>query len=230
MPAPFPYLPAPDADLAAWAANFSTLITATPTAYGLVAGQATTFGTAKSDFVTKLATASNPPTRTKSTVAAKNTSRAALLVLIRSYMKIVQGFPTITPTQLSDLGLTVRKTTPTPIGPPATAPILSMLATSGGGIDFRFSDEATPDSKARPFGTAGLELWCKIGPGAPIDISECAFRGLYTINTNGPGSRAARVDFSGGDVGKTAYFLGRWINIRGEPGPVSALSSMTIAA
>jgi hypothetical protein len=230
MAAPFPYLPTKDADLDQWAINFSTLITATPTAYGLVAGQATTFATAKSDFTTKLATASNPSTRTKSTVAAKNTSRAALLVLIRAYMKIVQGFPTITPTQLSDLGLTVRKTTPTPIGPPATSPRLTLQSTQGLGIDFRFSDETTPDSRARPFGTAGMELWVKIGPGAPVAIADCVYKGLYTVNTNGPGSLAARVTFDGADVGKTAYFFGRWINIRGEPGPSSPLASMTIAA
>jgi hypothetical protein len=230
MSAPFPYLPSKDADLSAWATNFSTLITATPTAYGLTAGQATTFSTAKSDFATKLETASNPSTRTKSTVAAKNTSRAALLVLIRSYMRIVQGFPSITPTQLSDLGLTVRKTTPTPIGAPVTSPRLTLLATSGQGIDFRFSDETTPDSRSRPFGTAGMELWGSVGTAAPAGPEATSFRGLYTKNTNGPGSRAARISFDSADVGKTAYLYARWIAPNGQVGPFSPLASMTVAA
>lgn len=230
MPAPVTYLPRTDALLNTWAANFSTLISATPTAYGLVAGQATTFATAKTDFATKLATASNPSTRTKSTVAAKDTSRAALLVLIRSYMAICQSYPAITDTQLSDLGLTVRKTTPTPIPAPVTKPIVSPTGSSSASVSIRMSDETTPDSRARPFGARAMEVWASVGIAPPAGPEETSFRGLATKNTVGPGSRAFVVAFSGGDVGKTAYIYGRWVNGAGQPGPWSSVATATIAA
>ena len=41
MPQLPPYIPARNANLIAWAANFSTLITASPGTYGLLAGDAT---------------------------------------------------------------------------------------------------------------------------------------------------------------------------------------------
>jgi hypothetical protein len=230
MPAPVQYLPRSDALLATWAINFSTLITATPTAYGLTSGQATTFGTAKTDYVNRLATASNPSTRTLSTVAAKNTSRAALLVLIRSYAGVVQAFPTITPTQLGDLGLTIRKTTPTPIPAPVTKPIVSPVGSSSNAVSIRMSDETTPDSRARPFGAKAMEVWASVGITPPAGPEATSFRGLATKNTVGPGSRAFVVQYDSGDVGKTAYMYGRWVNATGQPGPWSSLATATIAA
>jgi hypothetical protein len=230
MPAPVAYLPRTDALLNTWAQNFSTLVSATPTAYGLTAGQATTFASAKSDFATKLAASSNPSTRTLSTVAAKNTSRASLLVLIRSYMALVQAFPAITPTQLSDLGLTVRKTTPTPIPAPVTKPIVSPTGSSSASVSIRMSDETTPDSKARPFGAKAMEVWASVGIAPPAGPDATTFRGLATKNTVGPGSRAFVVAFDNADVGKTAYLYGRWVNAAGQPGPWSSIATATIAA
>src|SRR5947207_2572088 len=49
------FLPDQDQDLEAWAANFDTRITATPTAFGLVAGDATAFHALAADFTAKLA-------------------------------------------------------------------------------------------------------------------------------------------------------------------------------
>jgi len=225
-----PYIPPTDTALDLWAQNFDTKITATPTAYGLTSGQATAFHTLRADYTSKLLIANTPATRTKSTVAAKNTAKQAMVFDARSLAALVQAFPTITPTQLEDLGLTVRKVTPTPIGPPTTKPIITPLSSTGANVMFRFSDETTPDSRSRPFGTIGMEMFVKVGTTPPAGISDCDFLGIYTKNTSGPGSRECVAPFSGGDVGKTAYFLARWFNKRGEPGPVSGLAQHTIAA
>lgn len=227
---PSTYIPSQDEALDTWATNFDTLITATPTAYGLTAGQATTFNGLRTSYSSALATALNPSTRTKPSVAAKNTAKIAMVFSARSLAALVQAHPGITAEQLEDLGLTVRKTTPTPIGPPTTSPIITPLNSSGANVNFRFSDETTPDSRSRPFGTAGLELWVKVGTTPPASIADCEFKGLYTKNTSGPGSRVCRASFDGADVGKTAYFYAVWYNRSGQIGPSSALSQMTIAA
>lgn len=52
--------PDKDQDLDAWSQNFDTKITATPTAYGLVAADATAFHALATDYATRLTTATNP--------------------------------------------------------------------------------------------------------------------------------------------------------------------------
>jgi hypothetical protein len=36
--------------------------------------------------------------------------------------------------------------------------------------------------------------------------------------------------FAGSDTGKTAYYLSRWVNTRGEKGPWGSMVAATIAA
>lgn len=225
-----PYIPNQDEALDSWATNFDTLITATPTAYGLTSGLATAFNSLRTAYTSALATAVSPPTRTKSNVAAKNTAKSALIFNARSLAALVQAHPGITAEQLEDLGLTVRKTTPTPIEAPTTSPIITPLNSNAQKINFRFADEETPSSRAKPFGVAGMELWAKVGTTPPASIADCEFRGLYTKNTEGPGSRQVSVAFDGADVGKTAYMYAVWYNRRGQVGPSSPLAQMTIAA
>lgn len=224
------FLPAKDADLLAWSTNFSTLATANYASYGLTTGQASTYAGLHTAFASALALAVAASTRTKTTVAAKNSARTSLVNNARLLAGIVRAYPAITAGQLNSLQLTVRDRNPTPIGPPSTSPIITPLNSSAASINFRFSDETTPDSRSRPFGAVGLQVFCKVGETPPAGIADCVFRGMYTKNTNGPGSRAALIDFDDADVGKTAYFIGQWINRRGEAGPQSALAQMTIAA
>jgi hypothetical protein len=230
MPVQNGYLPAKDADLAQWAINFSTLITANFVTYGLTTGQQSTFATLRTSFVSALATATNVSTRTKSTVAAKNAARALMLANARTLASIIQGNPAVTNQMRQDLQLTVRDRSPSPVGPPTSAPIVTPLNTSALKVRFRFADELTPSSRSKPAGVVGLQLYAKVGTTPPVTLADCSFRGAYTVNSTGPGSAAAEVAFSSADVGKTAYLIGVWQNRRGDIGPQSAVSSMTIAA
>ena len=107
------FLPNTDAALLAWSLNFSTLITATPTAYGLVAGQATAYAALHTAYGTALA-ACDPAIRTRGAVQTKNTARTNLKNSARSLAKIVEGTPTVTNAQKVTLGLNVRSL-PSPI-------------------------------------------------------------------------------------------------------------------
>src|SRR5436190_21193798 len=135
---PTSFLPNKDSLLLAWSLNFSTRITATPTAYGLVAGDATAYATLHTAFGTALA-AVDPGERSKSLVAAKNTARAALKNSARLLAKRVEGTATVTDAQKLDLGLNVRAT-PTPIPPPAYAPGIAILATIANTVKLRLFD------------------------------------------------------------------------------------------
>ena len=69
----------------------------------------------------------------------------------------------------------------------------------------------------------GAELWVKIGDPAPVDPSELKFLG---VDSRTPYT----ADFVGADGGKTAHYMLRWVNTKGEQGPWSETASATIGA
>jgi hypothetical protein len=77
------YIPSTDTGIAAWADNFSTLITATPAAYGLMASDAVTIATSFNLFNAALTLVLNPLTKTKATVADKNAKKSAMISTLR---------------------------------------------------------------------------------------------------------------------------------------------------
>ena len=85
------YLPAREAELGQWVTNFSTLISASPGTYGLVAGDASTIATYSSAFTSALAVVNNPATKTRATVAAKDGAKAAMLDIVRAYAMQVRN-------------------------------------------------------------------------------------------------------------------------------------------
>jgi hypothetical protein len=218
------WVPSADVDLDLFCQNFSTKITATPASYGLIAGDATSFATLKTDFTTKLAAATNPSTRTKVTVASKDTSRAALNAALRSLAKRVQAYTSITSALLTDLGLTVRDTVSSPIAAPSTKPILSLAILASLAHNLRFADETTPTSRARPFGVVGLQVFYAYETGADTSSSEAMhFEGVAS-KINYP------ITYPAAAAGKTATVRARWFNRRGEVGPLSDPVTLTVAA
>jgi len=214
--------PAADQALLVFTQNLSTLITATPTAFGLVAGDATALSALLSDYTARLATATTPATRNKIAVAAKDTSKLALVAKLRSLIKIIGAYPPLTPAQRASLGLNPKDTTPTPVPPPATHP---MLAVDPDG-EARIVDETMPDHRRKPAGVTGAIVYTKIGPATdepPVNPDDAKFAVIATKN------RFA-IPIPPGSNGKTLWVLAQWFNQRGELGPVSAVASTTIAA
>ena len=216
-------VPTTDQALFDWSTNFSARITATPTAYGLVAADATALASLVADFTTRRSTATNPPTRTRITIAAKDTSKAALIAKCRSLGRIVKAFPSITPAQLHELGLHVRDREPTPIPPPATHPVVSVDKLGSLQTSLRISDELTPTRRAKPDGVTGANLFVKIDGEPPDSPDDCKYAGTATRNSH-------VISFPPGTAGKRFYVLARWVNPRNQPGPVSGVISGTIAA
>ena len=108
-----------DAELYSGSNAFAAKITASPTSYGLVAGQATSYGTLNTTFATNYLAAIDPTTRTKAKVEAKNVAKAALKANAQALARIIQATPSVTNEQKLDLGVNVRAT-PSPVGPPGT--------------------------------------------------------------------------------------------------------------
>lgn len=219
---PRDYLPTREADLALWTANFATLTTATPTAYGLTAGNALDYATANSIWQAALQTANDPSTRTAPSIAAKDVAKVNVKAISRLQGNIVQAWPSITPEQLADLGLTVRDTGRTPTAPPNTFPLLNVLGTMSHMVTLAISDQNTPNARRRPANVIGAEVYAQIGGTSPTGLSGMQYMGLQTRFPQ-------QWDAGLTAIGARMYMIARWINRKGEAGPISAVTSTVIA-
>jgi hypothetical protein len=217
------FLPTADSDLLAFAQNFSTKITATPTAYGLIAGDATALAALVTTFSSALATALTPATRTAVTVASKDTARSVLVTELRSLAKRVQATPTVTAAQRTELGLPVHDAVPTPVPAPATTPLVNLMLVGSRTHTIRIVDETTPTKRARPAGAVGAEIFSFVGATPPADLEGWRYEGQAT-------NSEFIVDYDAADVGKSATIVARWFNRKGQTGPVSNPITGTVAA
>lgn len=215
------YIPARDADFDAWSSNFATVIAANPSAYGLAAADATAITNAYTLWSAAYTLATNPSTRTTPSIAAKDVQKAASLVTFRAYATIIQANQGVSNDAKADAGLTIRSAGRTPVPAPATAPILGFVGATPLVHTLTYRDTSTPTSKAKPFGALQLEIWRSVGLTAPSGPETTSFVGLYTKSP-------LAVNFISADVGKTAWYYGRWVTRRGLVGPWSALLSAAI--
>src|SRR4051812_15554784 len=170
--------PEKDSELFQWSLNFSTKITATPTAFGLVAGQATAYAALHSAFGTALA-AADPAVRNKPATLAKNDARTALKSSARSLAMIIQGTPTVTDGQKASLGLTVpAQRQPIPV--PSAIPSVDIVSVMGRTVKIRIHDAEGEGKRFKPAGVKGAAICTFVGATAPTDPSEYTWQGNTT--------------------------------------------------
>ena len=208
-----PYIPGPDADFDNWAVNFSTLITAVPATYGLVAGDAIIIAAVVNPWHAAYVAATNPTTRTSVTIAAKDAARLAAEAVVRPYATTISRNPAVLNDDKVAVGVNLPNSARTPVPPPVTQPALSLVSSVHNLMTVAYRDTSTPTSKAKPPGAIGLDLRIFIGtttPPAPDTVAP------YGVVTKSP----INVGFTNGDVGKTATYWGRW-QTRSGPGGVA---------
>jgi hypothetical protein len=169
------FFPRTDTALLAWSLNFSTLITATPTAYGLTSAQATAYAAVHAAYGTALA-ACEPGSRNKSAVVAKNTARTNLKTQAKLLANLVNGTATVTNAQKVALGLNVRAK-PQPIPVPSNAPGLDVVSVSAWTVKIKLHDSAAGSGRGKPAGVSGASVFSYVGAVAPTDIAQWKFEG-----------------------------------------------------
>lgn len=226
MPIPI-FEPKKDADLVTWSSNFQTKITATPTAYGLTAAQATAYTTLNTAWNTAYSRATNPNTNSKQAVIAKNTAKHNLVDGAGgawALVDIVQAFPGTTNDMRGELGLRIPDTSMTPIPAPATAPDLSIVATMGRIIKVRLRDQENPDRRGKPEGVNGATVLYYVGNDTPPnDPSVWVFlenTSRTSLDVEIPSAVAA-----GSKVWLTAF----WFNNRKQASPAAAFEFTRIS-
>jgi hypothetical protein len=207
-------LPPTDKGLLAWSVNFSTLITATPTAYGLTSAQATAYTAVQTAYSNSVA-ACDPAIRTKGAVVTKNVAKANLKLAANQTASLINGTPSVTVAQKVTLGIPPRAT-PTPNPVPGTAPALNVVSMNAWTLKIKLSDSASSAKRGKPPGVSGASVFSFVGANPPNDMGSWTFEGntgRATVDVTFPNTVAA-----GARVWLTAF----WFNGRKQSGPAGA--------
>jgi len=209
-----PYIPPKDALFASWLLNFSTLLTAAPTDYGLEAADATAVDGVNTTFQAAYTTAIDPATRTAPTVALKDVARASAEAIVRPYAVRISQNDAVTDGNKSGIGVTIRSLVPTPIPAPTVAPSLSLVAATilAMLIDYKAVGAV---GKSKPFGSVGVEVYRSIGLAAATDPVQARFVGI--INKS-----PFRQSFLAEDQGKFCTYFARFVTRSGPDGVAQA--------
>ncbi len=220
------WIPSTDLDLSTFSQNFSDVLSADPTTYGLTAGDASGFATLNNSWEAAYTTATNPSTRTPDTIAAKDTAKNAMKPEMRRLGNLIQANVSVSDGDKVAIGLTVRDTGPgsqTPVPAPTSFPLLNILSATPFNHNLKVTDSDTPTTNAKPVGAIALEFHAQVSTTPIVDPDAIAYAGMET-------NHLINFQFSAGDVGKQVYYAGRWITRTGLVGPWSDVLSFTAAA
>ena len=221
------YIPGSDTGFQAWVANFVTYANANLAGLGIAPGDMMPIVAAQGDFDAKIAANVTAQQAAQSARQAKDASRDQLESLIRQLVRQLQASGDVDNSERAALGITVPDTIrTTAVGGISTRPIGAVDTSQRLRHEIRFTDEATPTSRAKPAGIMGCEIWVKVaavGEVPPASADELSFLSMDTASPY-------IVEYDGKDGGKTAHYMLRWVKTNGEKGPWSETISATITA
>lgn len=222
------YIPATDAGLDSWGANFASLITAAPATYGLDAVAALAIQNAQDTYHAAFLVGgstnrvpNNPTTYSPTTVAAKDAAKIAARSLFRAYASQIRLNPGVTNGDKIALGLNLPNNVPSPIPAPTSFPLLTFLSGTALAHQFSYKDSDTPVGKAKAPGAVQMQLY---GNTSPTVVTDPAALLLHDVVTKSP----FLVLWDSSDGGKIAYYAARWVTRRGLVGPWSAITAQTV--
>jgi len=154
-----PYIPPKDANLSTWAANFSSLLTAAPATYGQSSATAAAVAAAVATFQAAYTVVTSKSTKTADAVTAKNNAKVAMLALVRPVAVNTSLNVAVSSANKIAIGVNPRSSTPSPITPPTTYPVLTVQAGAALQLYVRYRDSAASVSvKAKPYGVSSVVL------------------------------------------------------------------------
>jgi len=215
------YIPTSDAEFSAWLQNFISAVSGNPATFGLVAADVGLLENAASVFDTTRAANDTAQSAAQAARSQKDAGRTTAEELVRSFVGRIQAHPGVTDANRSLLGITVRSGTRTAVGAPTSRPVGTIDTSQRLQHTVSFVDELTPNSRAKPDGASGCEIWVKVDGPPPADPSELRYLATDTRTPYVAG-------YDGAQGGKTAHYMLRWVSTRGETGPWSQTVSATI--
>lgn len=208
------FLPVGDEALAAFALNFSTLLTANYASYGIDQTVATTYAQNYDTYIAALALAKQPSTRGNATVLGKNNTKIALTALTRQIARTIGNNMNVTDAQRQSLGLVIRRAKPTPIPAPTNQPTMNIVSVSVRTVNLKIHN-GSARKRGKAAGAIGAKVYSFIGDGYPSDPTTWAYQGDATK------SKFA-ITFSDSVAGGSQVWMCcAWYNRKGQTGPIS---------
>ena len=220
------YIPRPDGDFSAWANHYYEAVEKWWSVQGFNKDELTNLKKALDTWNGLYPAHVKAQAAAEGARQAKDAARVALEKEVRPVTNFVQGYPKTTDADRAEIGITVRDTSKTPSPTPTTRPLVTVDPAARLTHELRLVDEGSPTRRGKPEGVAGAEVWVKLidaGQPAPTDPNALSFLTMTTRPT-------LRTDFRAADGGKTAVYMLRWVNTRGEKGPWSEVTTATVAA
>jgi len=220
------YIPRPDGDFAAWANHYYDAVEKWYSVQGFDPNELKALKEALSAWNAAFPAHVKAQAAAEGARQAKDAARAALEREVRPVTNFVQGYPKTTNADRAEMGITVRDTSPSPAPAPTSRPLALVESPARLTHQLRLVDESTPTRRARPAGVLGAEVWVKLVDAdspAPTDPAALTFLTMTT-------KPSFRAEFKAGEGGKTAVYMARWVNTRGEKGPWSEITTATVAA
>ena len=214
------FIPESDSEFHTFQGNLILKVEDNVVTWGIPPEAVTRLKSFQAPWIVAYEKASNADFRTTPITRTKNEARYAFEKEIRAFNnEFLASNRKVTNGDREAMKLTIRSTVRVPVAAPTTVPIGKIDRSLNYRHTIRITDSAT-GSKAKPRGVFGCEVWIKIGTEVPNGPPDYEF---YSTDTRSP----LQVDFTAADKGKTAYYLLRWVNKRGEVGtwadPISAM-------
>ena len=150
------YIPGSDTGLQAWVDNFVSYANTHLVELGIGIPDMIPISTARTDFDAKMSANVTAQQAAQSARQAKDASRDALESLIRQLVRQLQASGDVDNSERAALGITVPDTIrTTAAGGISTRPIGVVDTSQRLRHEIRFTDEATPTSRAKPAGVMG---------------------------------------------------------------------------
>ena len=214
-------LPNNEAEFRAWATNFIDQVAGHSQLYHLDAERIQQLQAELGEFDSSIADAIRARDTALAATRHKNDLRSNFEDNIRVAIRMIQANDKVTDSAREAAGVHVPKSTRTPVAIPSTGPIGFVMATDRLEHTLSFANSVTPTRRAKPAGVTGCEVYLYIGSDTPQSPSRYTF---HMLSTRTP----QRITFTDDDAGKTANYLLRWLNTKGQHGPWSQVISATI--
>lgn len=160
--------------------------------------------------------------RLQALTVKKNTLRGRLKQSIRPLAKRILADDNVSKAQIANVGLKPRDSVRTRTPAPQTEPFITVGIARNRVHHIEIFDQGDALKRAKPEGITGAEIWVYIGDDAQFDDKNLRYLGTATRGK-------FDITHDAEDAGKTAHYLARWLNRRGEHGTWSNRTSATIA-
>ena len=214
------FIPKDQAEFDVWATTFKDYVAINYAALGLTANQKQEILNvclaSHISFVDK----QEKENLYRGAVEQDNADREICKEALRKFARQIQGRKETTDIQREGLGITVRDKIPTPVGVPDIAPELEIDFSQR--LQHKVHAGTNPQNEnlnKKPKGVQSIELRKKVGevPAGPDDMQ------IAVIMTSSP----VVIDCSG-QAGKICYYVARYLNTKGEPGPWGEVESAEV--